>query len=198
METSILFPADHETLRGQDRGGLHPFSAFNSDTHRRRPLAVIVAAADTDGAIGVGGDMIWHIPADLRHFKSLTMGHAVIMGRRTWESLPKGALPGRRNIVVTRNSNYAAPGAEIVASLEEAIAICDNDPLPFIIGGGTVYSQAMLLASVLYLTRIMEIAPDADTFFPMPDPRQWTLVEDGDTLSTDKGIRFKFQTYSKH
>lgn len=197
METSILFPADNETLRERDRGGLHPFSAFNSDTFRRRELAVIVAAADTDGAIGIKGEMIWHLPADLRHFKTLTMGHAVIMGRRTWESLPKGALPGRRNIVVSRNPEFSAPGAETVASLEEAVASCDNDSLPFIIGGGEIYRRAMPMASILYLTRIMAGAPKADTFFPMPDSSEWNLTEESETMTSAEGVPFVFQTYRR-
>lgn len=197
METSIVFPADHETLRHKEQAGLHPFSAFNSNTFRMRPLAVIVAAADRDGAIGRSGGMIWHLPADLRHFKTLTMGHAVIMGRRTWESLPKGALPGRRNIVVTRDSSYPLPGAERAASLEEAVALCDNDPLPFIIGGGEIYRQSMPIATRLYLTRIMAEATDSDTFFPMPSEKEWSLTEESPVEKTAEGIEYKFQTYTR-
>lgn len=197
METSIVFPADNETLRGRDRGGLHPFSAFNSDTLRRRDLAVIVAAADRDGAIGRHGDMIWHLPADLRHFKTATMGHAVIMGRLTWESLPKGALPGRRNIIVSRDPDYSAAGAETAASLREAIAMCDNDPMPFIIGGGQIYREALPLASHLFLTRIFAEAPDADTFFPMPEADEWKLTEESDMQTSKEGVEYRFETYRR-
>lgn len=197
METTILFPADHDSVSESDRGGQHPFSAFNSDTLRSRDLAIIVAAADVDGAIGVGGGMIWHLPADLRHFRDLTMGHAVIMGRLTWESLPKGALPGRRNIVISRNPVFSAPGAEVVSSLEEAIALCADDSLPFIIGGGHIYRMALPLASHLYLTRIMAPAPEADTFFPLPDSKEWRLEEESPSEFSKDGVEYKFQTFRR-
>lgn len=196
METTILFPADHDAISESDRGGLHPFSAFNSDTYRRRQLALIVAAADKDGAIGRDGGMIWHIPADLRHFKNLTMGHAIIMGRLTWESLPKGALPGRRNIIISRDPDFSAVGAETVGSLEEAVALCDNDTMPFVIGGGQIYRLALPYASHLFLTRIMADPGEADTFFPMPDA-DWRLVEESDLESTPAGVEYKFQTYRR-
>ena len=197
METSILFPTDHDVLSESDREGMHPFSAFHSDTFRRRDLAIIVAAADSDGAIGIKGDMIWHLPADLRHFKTLTMGHAVIMGRLTWESLPKGALPGRRNIIVSRDPDFSAEGAESAGSLEAAVALCENDPMPFIIGGGQIYQMAMPFASHLYLTRIMAEAPEADTFFPMPSEEEWKLVEESEPEVSKEGVEYKFQTYKR-
>ena len=112
----------------------------------------IIVAATLDGAIGLRGDMLYYIRPDLQRFKALTTGHTVIMGRKTFESLPKGALPNRRNIVITRQTDFRAPGAEI-----------------FIIGGESIYRAAMPLAQRLYLTQIHAERPDADTFFPLPD-----------------------------
>lgn len=139
-----------------------------------RPATIVVAVA-SDNAIGRRGDMLFHIPSDLRHFKAVTLGHPVIMGRKTFESLPKGALPGRRNIVITRNPAYVAPGAETAASLEEALALCSPDePEPMIIGGGEIYRQAMEIATTIELTEIGAPGPaDADTFFPEIDPKIW-------------------------
>lgn len=125
------------------------------------------------------------------------MGHAVIMGRLTWESLPKGALPGRRNIIVSRDPDYSAPGAETAPSLREAIAMCDNDPMPFVIGGGQIYREAMQFASHLLLTRIFAEAPEADTFFPMPTPEEWRLTEESETQCSKDGVEYRFQTYRR-
>lgn len=195
METSILFPSGPDSLSEQDRGGLHPFSVFNSETGRRRPLAMIVAIA-ADGAIGRGGDLLWHLPADLKHFKQLTLGHPVIMGRLTWESLPKGALPGRRNIVVTTDAAYDAPGAETALSLADAVARCQPTPTPFILGGGRIYSQALPMATELHVTRILAEAPDADTFFPEIPDGEWSLTEESDIMTDERsGLQYRFQTY---
>ncbi len=132
----------------------------------------IIAAVTRDLAIGHQGDLLYHISDDLRHFKALTMGHPIVMGRRTFESFPKGALPGRRNIVVSRNPDYKAPGAETVGSIEEALILAatdaagiDNSEI-FIIGGGEIYRQAMPLAHKLELTVIDAERPEADTRFP--------------------------------
>lgn len=125
----------------------------------------IIVAIDRRGAIGSKGDMLFHLRQDLRRFKALTMGHTLIMGRRTFDSLPGGALPGRRNIVVTRNAGFAAPGAERASSLDEAIAMAGDSEI-FIIGGGQIYAQSMPLADVIDLTVIDAEGADPDTFFP--------------------------------
>ncbi|MDE6854137.1 MAG: dihydrofolate reductase [Muribaculaceae bacterium] len=124
----------------------------------------IIAAIDRCGGIGRRGDLLFHISADLRRFKALTMGNTIVMGRRTFESLPKGALPGRRNIVVTRQPDYTAEGAETAGNIREAIAM-SSTPV-FIIGGGQIYTQSIALADRLELTVIDAKADDADTFFP--------------------------------
>lgn len=139
-------------------------------------LTIIVAVA-RNGAIGRNGDLAFYISDDLRHFKSLTMGHPIIMGRRTFESLPKGALPGRRNIVVTRNADFAAPNVETAPSLQAAIDLVGDVDQAFIIGGGSIYQQAMPLASRLEITHIEADAIDADTFFPAIDSANWQLIE---------------------
>lgn len=136
-------------------------------------LHIIVAMAD-NRAIGYKGDMPWGrgLPADLKHFKETTMGHPIVMGRKTFESLPKGALPGRQNIVVTRNSNYQAEGAEVVHSLPEALERAESEEL-FLIGGGELYRQGIELADMLHITLVHHEWEEADTFFPEIDIEVW-------------------------
>lgn len=158
----------------------------------------IIVAATSDLAIGVRGDMLYHISADLRRFRQLTLGHPVVMGRKTFESLPGGALPGRRNMVITRNPGFSAPGVEVFPSLESALGACGEDS-PFIIGGGEIYRQAMPIASEIQLTEIMEErAADADTFFPAVDPDVWCLVGES-PVETDprSSARYRFLTYRR-
>ncbi len=126
----------------------------------------IIAAIDLNRAIGLRGDMLYHFRDDLRRFKSLTMGHPLIMGRKTFDSLPGGALPGRKNIVITRNSDWQAPGAIRAENIARAIEIAGDDPDIFIIGGGQIYSDTLAIADRLDLTIISSRAPEADTYFP--------------------------------
>src|SRR3970040_2404281 len=131
----------------------------------------LVAAVAKNGVIGAGGQLPWHLPEDLRHFKKLTLGHPVIMGRRTWESLGK-PLPGRENIVISRRTGYEAPGASVAASLEAAIALCAGEPVAFVIGGAEIYAAALPLADGLVLTEIQEDY-EGDTRFPDWDRAAW-------------------------
>lgn len=142
----------------------------------------IIVAIDRRGAIGSRGDMLFHLRADLRRFKALTMGHTLIMGRRTFDSLPGGALPGRRNIVLSRSADFSAPGAERASSLEEALAMAGDSEV-FIIGGAQIYAMAMPVADVLDLTVIDAEGADPDTFFPrIPlDNFRITEIEAADT-----------------
>lgn len=194
MEHSIIFPSDPE--RGIDRGSaeIRPFSIYNSSTGRRRRVAAIVAAG-SNGAIGRRGDLPWHIAEDMRRFKSLTMGHPVIMGRRTWESLPKRPLPGRRNIVVSRNPDFLAEGAETAPSVEAAIALCAADEIPFIIGGGEIYAAAFPLLTEILMTRVDTSVEDADTFFPTVTTDEWSLSEESEPMVSAKGLPFRFLKY---
>lgn len=156
----------------------------------------IIAAVDRNGAIGRKGDLLYHISADLRRFKELTTGHTVVMGRKTFESLPKGALPNRRNIVITRNAAFAAPGAERAASLEAAIAMGAAGEQMFVIGGGEIYAQAIDRADVLQLTLVEAVTPEADTFFPSYDTSVWRLEEISALFTDEKsGVGYRFATY---
>lgn len=137
-------------------------------------LSIIVCIAQNN-AIGLDGGMIYHQRADLKRFKNLTTGHTVIMGRRTFDSLPKGALPNRRNIVLTRG-NRQFTGAEVFSSLQEALDHCASDEKVFIIGGSSVYNEALPLADVLNLTLVHHTPEHADTFFPKFDAQEWEEV----------------------
>lgn len=136
-------------------------------------ISIIVAIAKGN-AIGAGGDLLCHLPADLKHFKNTTTGGTVIMGRKTYDSLPKGALPNRRNIVITRNADFAAERVETASSLEAAIAMAGGDA--FIIGGAQIYRLALPVADELILTVVDGDFPDADTFFPEIDYNDWEEV----------------------
>lgn len=139
-----------------------------------KSVHAIVAVA-SDWAIGRQGDLLCHLPADMKHFKEVTMGHSIIMGRKTFESFPRSPLPGRQNIVITRNADWQYPGVTVVHSLEEAIASADTD-IVFIIGGAQVYEQALPLVDVLHLTQIHARWASADAFFPALNMDQWQEV----------------------
>jgi len=125
---------------------------------------VIIVAVAQNRVIGKDNQLIWNIPEDMAHFKALTAGHTVLMGRKTWESLPPRfrPLPGRRNIVVSRQADYAAPGAELANSLEEGLALAATNETVFIIGGAEIYRQAMPLADRLEITEV-ELSPEGDS-----------------------------------
>lgn len=133
-------------------------------------LSLVVAVADND-VIGRGGGLPWHLPADLRRFRALTMGKPMLMGRRTWESLP-GLLPGRRHIVLTRTPGYEAPGCTVVGSLEEALETAGDAPELMVIGGAGLFAETLPRARRIHLTRV-HASVDGDTFFPRYDPAQW-------------------------
>ena len=135
-------------------------------------ISIIVAVAE-NYAIGKKGDLLCHMPADLKHFKTITSGHTVMMGERTFLSLPKHPLPNRRNIVLTDVAGKTFEGAETVYSLEEMVAQVNPEEEAFVIGGGMVYRQMMERADKLYITHIHHSWDDADTFFPKIDPAIW-------------------------
>ena len=139
-----------------------------------KSVHAIVAVA-SDWAIGRQGDLLCHLPADMKHFKEVTMGHSIIMGRKTFESFPRRPLPGRQNIVITRNADWQYPGVTVVHSLEEAIASAETD-IVFIIGGAQVYEQALPRVDVLHLTLIHARWASADAFFPALNMDQWQEV----------------------
>jgi len=136
----------------------------------------IIVALGKNSEIGKGNDLLCHLPADLKHFKEITSGHTVIMGRKTFESLPKGALPNRKNIVVSRNPDLEIEGAMVCSSLDAALLKCLDEEEVFIIGGVQIYRQALPITDKLYLTKIHAAFPDADVFFPKIDYKEWRMV----------------------
>jgi dihydrofolate reductase len=142
-------------------------------------ISIVVAVAEND-AIGNGGNLLWHLPKDMEYFKTITMGHHVVMGRKTYESIPEKfrPLPGRVNIVVTRQKNYAAPGCKVVSSVEEAIefAEANEETELMIIGGGEIYREVFGMADKIYLTKVHHTFKNADTFFPEITKFRWQPV----------------------
>lgn len=162
----------------------------------RRSIAMI-AAVGPNMELGSRGDLIWHISADLKNFKALTMGRPVIMGRKTWESLPKRPLPGRLNIVMTR-SGFDDEGVLAVASPAEAIEVCPEGETAFIIGGEQIYNAFLPLADTLYITQIEAESPKRiDAWFP-EFRHDWHLQEAGDWQETPEGVRFRFEKWSRN
>lgn len=141
-------------------------------------MITIIAALAQNNAIGFENKLIYWLPNDLKRFKALTTGHTIIMGRKTFESLPKGALPNRRNIVLSRQNNYSAPGAEVFPSLDKALSTCTDSEEVFIIGGSSLYTEALDRADRLCLTHIEDTPAQADAFFPTIDPQRWHIVKD--------------------
>ena len=145
-------------------------------------LSIIVAVSENH-VIGRDNALIWHLPADLKHFKALTMGHAVVMGRKTFESIGR-ALPHRRNIVISRNPSLKE-GCEVVASVEAALALVDGEEEVFIIGGGKIYHELWNCADNLYLT-LVHAEVEGDTFIPEVNEREWELVSKEDFRADEK------------
>lgn len=157
---------------------------------------IIIAAIDNNGAIGFNGNLLVRLKDDMRHFKSLTTGHTVVMGRKTFESLPKGALPDRRNIVITSNPGYSARNIIRVGSLEEAVEVAkmSGETKLFIIGGARVYADAVDMAHQLEITQLDFMSPQADTWFPEIDLNQWEMINKSEVF-VENGISFMFQTF---
>jgi dihydrofolate reductase len=167
---------------------------------RTKPATLsLIAAVAQGGAIGRDNDLLWNDPRDQKHFRATTLGCPVIMGRRTWDSLPPRfrPLPGRRNIVVTRNAAWQEPGAEVAHSLAQALALVADTPKAFVMGGGQLYAEAMPLADELVLTEVDQ-AFDADTFFPAWNPAAFTEVSrEAHPPASPGNIGFAFATYRR-
>ena len=156
------------------------------------PRIYLVAAVAANGIIGAKGQLPWSLPEDLKHFKRLTMGHPIIMGRRTWESL-KRPLPGRENIVVTRTPGYDAPGAAVASSLEAALALCVGEPVVFVIGGNRLFAESLPMAAGLVMTEI-DRDYEGDTWFPEYDRSRWKESQREQHV-TAEGTKFDFVLY---
>ena len=153
-------------------------------------ISIIVCIAQ-NSAIGFENKLLYWLPNDLKRFKQLTTGHTIIMGRRTFESFPKGALPNRRNVVLSRQADAHFEGADHYCTLEEALASCRPDEEIYIIGGSTVYQQAMPLADRLIVTHVEDTPLETDAFFPPIDPTVWREVS-RDSHSTDEKHHFPY------
>jgi dihydrofolate reductase len=159
-----------------------------------RPTVALIAAVARNGAIGKNNALLLHLPNDLPRLKRITLGHTVVMGRKTWESIGR-PLPGRRNIVVSRNPRWSAPGTEAVLSIPAALALAAEAPKIFVLGGAEIYAQALPLADELILTEI-DADLEGDAFFPVWDRSQFreVLREAG---STQGSLRFNYVTYAR-
>jgi dihydrofolate reductase len=158
-------------------------------------MVSLVVARARNGVIGADGGLPWRLPSDLQHFRTLTTGGTVVMGRKTYESIPERfrPLPRRRNLVLSRRPGYALDGAEVFHSLRDALAACDHEC--FVIGGGTTYAEALPLADRVVATEV-DADVDGDTFFPALDAAQWALVDEGERVD-DGEHAFTIRTYER-
>lgn len=158
-------------------------------------MITLIAAIAQNNAIGFENKLLYWLPDDMKRFRSLTTGHTIIMGRKTFESFPKGALPNRRNVVLSR-SNVSFPGAEVFPSLQAALDSCQADEDIYIIGGASVYEQALPLADRLCLTEVHDTPAQADAYFPTVDPCEWeiTFTQEHDMDEKHKYL-FRFVDY---
>jgi len=159
-----------------------------------QPAISMIVARSRNHVIGRDNQMPWKISADLQFFKRVTMGHPVIMGRKTWESIGR-PLPGRRNIVVSRNAHYELAGAELASSLDDALNKLSEAPRVFVIGGEQLFKQAFTKADRLYITEIEMDVDGGDTFFEVPKPSEWKEVER--TPGSENNIDFHFVTLER-
>jgi len=160
----------------------------------------IIAAISENGVIGRGGDLPWHLSADLKRFRKLTTGHHILMGRKTWDSIGR-PLPERTSIVITRQQNFQAPGAKVVRSLDQAIELSNKieggDGKSFIIGGAQIYEAALPLAQRLYITRV-HADVEGDIHFPQIDFSNWQLIEDERFEADERNpLPYSFRIYER-
>ena len=175
-----------------------------TDTSSLPPEVVLIwaQARDADGrpVIGAGNDIPWRVPEDFTHFRELTRGHPVVMGQRTWESLPRRPLPGRTNVVLTDDPAWSAVGAVVAESLPEALALAAKSPggeQVWVIGGGTVYRQAIEYANRLEVTEI-DVVVEGDTFAPVVDPEDWAeTASDWMASEVADAPRYRFRTLNR-
>ena len=167
------------------------------DTNKKPSLSIIVAIAQ-NGASGKNNDLLWHLSSDLKRFKKLTTGHPVVMGRRTWDSLPKKPLPGRQNIVMTNNPDFAAEGATVVHSVNglfKTLKDCDEEV--FVMGGAAIYQTLLPFTNRLYITRVYRDY-EADVYFPTIDMSEFTLVNLSEPMfDEESGLDYAYEEYDR-
>lgn len=160
-------------------------------------MLTLIAATSTNNALGKDNQLVWHLPDDFKRFKTLTSGHYIIMGRKTFESFPK-PLPNRTHVIITRQKDYQVPdGCIVVPSLEKAVEISPKNEEVFIIGGGEIYNQSIDIADKVELTRV-HTSVEADTFFPEINPEKWNIIfEEHHEKDEKHAFDFTFQTFIK-
>lgn len=157
-------------------------------------MITMIAAAGENNELGKDNDLVWHLPDDFKRFKTLTTGHHIIMGRKTFESFPK-LLPNRTHVIITRNKDYHKEGAFVVHSMEEALQLAQEDDQPFIIGGGEIYTLGMAIADKIELTRVHGTF-DADAFFPEIPTEGWeTIFEEFHEIDERHAYAFTYETW---
>jgi dihydrofolate reductase len=159
------------------------------------PRISIIVAYAANRIIGSRGQMPWRLPEDLKRFRQITMGHAIVMGRKTWESIGR-LLPGRHHVIISRRPGYTVPGATVVASLGDAIAACADESDVFIIGGGEIYRLALPLSDRIYATEI-EGSFEGDAFFPLPDMAIWKETRREPGRDENSSMRYSFVTFDR-
>jgi dihydrofolate reductase len=169
---------------------------MTSNAQGPKPRISIIVAYAANRVIGSRGKMPWHLSDDLKRFKQITMGHSIVMGRKTWESIGR-ILPGRRHVIISRRIGYTAPGATVAASLNEAIAACAGEPEIFVIGGGEIYRLALPLAERIYATEI-DHSVDGDTFFPPLDMAVWKEIRRECRREENTSTRYSFVTFERN
>lgn len=158
----------------------------------------LIAVLDEKNGIGKNNKLLCHLPADLKRFKQLTTGHSIVMGRKTFESLPGGALPNRKNIVITRNKSYTSENIFTIGNTTELFELCKKDELIYIIGGEEIYKLFIHYADILHITRIHHQF-DADAFFPAFTDKNWKLIENEMHQPDEKNkFPYTFQVYTKN
>ena len=196
-QKSLLIKVQQEKIKSlkKDIEKESKIYADSNSNNLNQMITIIVAASEND-VIGNNNKLIWHLSKDLIRFKNLTKGHHVIMGRKTFESMPK-ALPNRTNVVITRNKNYTAENITVVDSLENALKVCKDDPQPFIIGGGEIYRIGLTYAKRIELTRVYHNF-EGDTTFPQIDKNLWKEVRNIKMFDIENhNYNFSFITYDK-
>ena len=161
-------------------------------------IVSLIAVVDANMGIGYRGDQLIYIPEDLKRFKAITTGHTIVMGRKTSEALPKGMLAKRRNIVMSRNQSEWPETMLVASSVEQVMALCQEEDEIFIIGGGEIYRAFLPVANRLYMTHIHHAFDQVDTFFPEVDPHQWKAIKHYEPLTDEKsGLQFQYIDYAR-